>query len=273
MALPRRASADHASLFLDRYQQLLNDARRIAGQPDAARDLVHDAFVQFVSQAPPLETVERVDAYLHGMLRKLHLSRRRRASVRLELAVSDYDSLDTALRLRHPERRMEVAHQLAAVCGYACVRKESSKTGSVLILRFFRGLYPEEIARISGLSTESVAQWLRLARAEARVALEAPGRIGFMRHAGTRVTPVASMIAAARGSGVPHFASADLRASDGPEVWVAALRQAIAASRRGPCLSEEESMRTLRAAAMALRSRWTRRRSRTSRRASRVFYA
>jgi hypothetical protein len=73
-----------------------------------------------------------VDAYLHGMLRKLRLSGRRRASHRLELAVSEYDSLATALCLPHPERRLEVAHQLAAVCRDACARKESSKTGSVL---------------------------------------------------------------------------------------------------------------------------------------------
>ena len=38
--------------------------------------------------------------------------------------------------------------ELRQVCQYACDRKETSRAGSVLILRFLHGYYPREIAQI-----------------------------------------------------------------------------------------------------------------------------
>src|SRR6266545_2800652 len=56
-------------------------------------------------------------------------------------------------------------------CHYACARKEKAKLASVLILRFFHGYYPSEIAQILRSPRAAIDKWLQLARAEAKLAL------------------------------------------------------------------------------------------------------
>ena len=65
--LPRLSPAiDHRNLFLSRYDRLLSRARTLLGsRVDLAPDLVHEAFVQFVSRQPALDAIDDVDAYLH----------------------------------------------------------------------------------------------------------------------------------------------------------------------------------------------------------------
>src|SRR5215211_1396548 len=129
----------HEEVFLARYGPLRTWALRLTGG-DAARaeDLVHDAFVQFTFARPDLARVQNLDGYLYQMLRNLNISQMRRAGRRRgdEPAVFEYDSAEFVLRAADPRDLIRVQDDLRQVCHYACVRKESSKAGSVLILRF-----------------------------------------------------------------------------------------------------------------------------------------
>jgi DNA-directed RNA polymerase specialized sigma24 family protein len=88
-------ASGHEDLFLERYERLLVCALRLSGQDRGlARDLVHDAFIQFTFTRPDLGAIDNLDGYLYGVLRHLHLSYLRRATrhVFQPLSVIEYDS-------------------------------------------------------------------------------------------------------------------------------------------------------------------------------------
>src|SRR5215211_2364144 len=213
----------HEEVFLARYGPLRTWALRLTGG-DAARaeDLVHDAFVQFTFARPDLARVQNLDGYLYQMLRNLNISQMRRAHRRRgdEPAVFEYDSAEFVLRAADPRDLILVQDELRQVCHYACVRKESSKAGSVLILRFMHGYYPVEIARLTCSTREAVEERLRLARNEARQYLKDPESLRFInKERGGR----------AASTGYVQT----------PEELLRDLRQRVFDSRRGECPAGE----------------------------------
>jgi len=189
MLKPLRHVFSHEDLFVARYERLFAWALRLTGRDrERAEDLLHDAFVQFTLRRPDLHEIENLDGYLHRMLRNMHLSEVRRASQlqRVPLSILDYDSAE--LGLRAVELEMQVQEDLRRICQYACARKETSKAGSVLILRFFHGYYPSEVTLVLRSSKRLVGDWLRIARREARAYLDDPGSLKFI--AGTEVPEV-----------------------------------------------------------------------------------
>src|SRR5262249_27046734 len=107
------------------------------------------------------------------------------------------------------------------ICTYACSRKETSRAGSVLILRFFHDYYPTEIAQVLRSSRHCVDQWQRLARSELKLFLTKPVRLRFV-SANSRVRILH-----------PNFSTVDVDP-------LAELRRIIFQSRQGECLSPEE---------------------------------
>jgi RNA polymerase sigma factor (sigma-70 family) len=212
-------------LFTERYESLLAWAMRLTDQQrDAAEDLVQDAFVQFVLGRTQLEEIENIDGYLRRMLRYMHISRLSRSAQHLHeaaLSVADYDSCQLGWTAIEPSRRMQAFEELHQICTYACARKESSRAGSVLILRFFHDYFPTEIASILNSSRHCVDQWQRLARREVKLFLEEPRRLRFVNGTGRSDTHQVRYLKS----------DCDLM----PE-----LRQMIFNSRRGECLSTRE---------------------------------
>ena len=212
-------------LFTERYESLLAWALRLTNQNhEAAEDLVQDAFVQFMLGRTGLEQIENIDGYLRRMLRYMHASRMSRQAQRLHdtaLSVADYDSLTLGWTAIEPPRRMQAFEELQQICSYACARKESSRAGSVLILRYFHDYFPTEIASVLGTSRHCVDQWQRLARREVKLFMNEPGRLRFVN------AKCAAERAASR-----NFASTGDPMTE--------LRQMIFLSCQGPCLSANE---------------------------------
>lgn len=224
----RRAAAQPESsreeVFAERYETLLEWALQLTHQQrEAAEDLVQDAFVQFMLARTRLEEIENVNGYLRRLLRNMYLSRVTRLSQRLHddaLSIADYDTVLLGWTAIEPERRMQAAEQLHQICAYACFRKESSRAGSVLILRFFLDYFPTEIARVLGSSRHTVDQWQGIARREAKVFLSEPNRLRF----------VDAKTAAVRPWTLYPASDVDL---------MRALREIIFSSRHGACLPRE----------------------------------
>lgn len=213
----------HEEVFLTRYGPLRAWARRLTGgDAGRAEDLVHDAFIQFTFARPDLARVQNLDGYLYQMLRNLNISQMRRANRRRgdEPAVFEYDSAEFVLRAADPRDLIRVQDDLRQVCHYACVRKESSKAGSVLILRFMHGYYPAEIARFTGSTRGAVEERLRVARNEARQYLRDPEGLRF--------------ISKERG-----VRAASTGYAQTPEELLRDLRQRVFDSRRGECPAGE----------------------------------
>ena len=216
-----RPQESHEEVFLARYGPLRAWALRLTGG-DAARaeDLVHDVFVQFTFARPDLARVRNVDGYLYQMLRNLNISQARRAGRRREdaPAVFEYDSAEFVLRAADPRDLIRVQDDLRQVCHYACLRKETSKAGSVLILRFMHGYYPAEIASFTRSTREAVEERLRVARSEARQFLKDPESLRFIgREKARGATPAATGYAQT------------------PEELLLDLRRRVFDSRRGEC--------------------------------------
>ena len=218
-------AVSHEEVFLARYGPLRAWALRLTGgDAGRAEDLVHDAFVQFTFARPDLARVQNLDGYLYQMLRNLNISQMRRANRRRgdEPAVFEYDSAEFVLRSADPRDLIRVQDDLRQVCHYACVRKDSSRAGSVLILRFMHGYYPAEIARFAGSTREAVEERLRVARNEARQYLKDPESLRFInkeRERGTRAAPTGYVQA--------------------PEELLSDLRGRVFDSRRGECAGVE----------------------------------
>ncbi len=171
-------------LFTERYESLLAWAMGLTNQQrEAAEDLVQDAFVQFMLGRTRLEEIENIDGYLRRMLRYMHVSRLSRSAQHLHetaLSVADYDSGRLGWTAIEPPRRMQAFEELHQICTYACSRKETSRTGSVFILRFFHEYFPTEIAAVLNSSRHCVDQWQRLARREAKLFIDEPRRLRFV---------------------------------------------------------------------------------------------
>src|SRR5215212_4379734 len=212
-------------LFTERYESLLAWALRLTNRHhEAAEDLVQDAFVQFMLGRTGLEQIENIDGYLRRMLRYMHVSRMSRSAQHLHetaLSVADYDSVRLGWTAIEPPRRMQASEELHQICAYACSRKESSRAGSVLILRFSHDYFPIEIAGILNTSRHCVDQWQRLARREVKVLMNKPGSLRFVKAtAPTEQRPIRYL-----------RSECDL---------MLALRQMIFTSCQGDCLSPHE---------------------------------
>src|SRR5438034_5403431 len=228
------AASSHEDLFIQRYRWLMDWALRLTEHDrQQAEDLVHDAFVHFIISRPSLERIQQnIDGYLYTMLRNMHLSEvRRTARIRdavtpiSDFSLMDYDSVESGLRvleeMTSAQVHAQIREQLRRLCHYACVRKTSSKAGSVLLLRFFHGYYPEEISRVSRTSRQAVEDRLRTARTEARAFLEDPASLSFM-------------------SGRLSSPPPQRNTANTTEDFMEELRREIYGSREGLCLSRKE---------------------------------
>ncbi|HKR61484.1 MAG TPA: sigma-70 family RNA polymerase sigma factor [Pyrinomonadaceae bacterium] len=219
----------HVDLFIERYERLfLWSLQLTENDQEQAEDLLHDAFIQFTLGQPDLSKIENLEGYLRTMLRNIHVSQVRRStrSPIRSLSIVEYDSAELGLRVVDPRTQMNFHDELRTVCEYACARKEFSKAGSILILRFFHGYYPEEISKVSRISRPAVKERLRAARAEAKLYLENPKGVHFLRSSQTGLPePVQAR------AGEPSVISGD---------FLGDIRRMIFSSRRGLCLAKDE---------------------------------
>jgi DNA-directed RNA polymerase specialized sigma24 family protein len=164
-------------LFFDFYSRLQNWASQLVHSDQAAaEDLVHDLYIQFVRVDRLVENVENIEAYLFTALRNLHYSRMRRAGHDPinTFSIVDYDSVELGLAAVDRRQLLFVRSNLKQICKYACQRKETARSASVLILRFFFGYYPSEVMKVTQSSRMAVDRSLQLARKEARQNIERP---------------------------------------------------------------------------------------------------
>jgi RNA polymerase sigma factor (sigma-70 family) len=218
-----RVTESHEDIFLQRYDWLVGWASRLTGNdPEKAEDLVHDAYIQFTLARPVLDRIHNLEAYLYALLRNLYLSdlrRNTRSPIRPAYTIN-YDSAEIGLRAVDPRVQLNLRDELRYICHYACARKETSKAGSVLILRFFHGYYPSEVAQVMNAPRRAVDDWLRIARREFATYQSEPWRLKPLPE---KSAPGSRQEAA---ESLPGF--------------LAELRRMIYSSRQGDCMSRDQ---------------------------------
>ncbi len=213
-------------LFLTKYVRLCAWALTLTqNDRERAEDLVHDLYVQLVHARPNLDAITNLDGYLYRTLYNLNISQlRRRANSQVQsLSVVDFDSAESSLRAADPRELIRYQDDLRQVCHYASIRKESSKAGSALILRFLHGYFPREIALVMKCTREAVEERLRLARNEARQFLQNPTQLRFL------LKPAETTVSAPKTGFVQPV-----------DQLLLELRQQVFDSRQGTCLPVSE---------------------------------
>jgi RNA polymerase sigma factor (sigma-70 family) len=215
----------HEELFLAHHAWLVKRATQITqGRRDEADDLVQDLYIQLVHARPDLDfgDDEHVRGYLFRMMRNLSVSNARRTGrdALSNLLVVDYESAEFALASVDRSKLVQVRSALARVCDYTCSRMYTSRSASVLALRFFLGYYPSEIVRILQTTPVAVDKLLQAARLEARVLLERPGKLRFL------------------GQEIPLTPISTILLPEAPLALFAKLRSRIFANVKGDCLTQ-----------------------------------
>lgn len=213
----------HEAAFIEHYDWLRRWALQMTNRDrERAEDLVQEVFAQFATAHTDLSAVQNIPAYLYTTLRNIHVSQVRLAgrSHNQTQSIVDYSGAEAALEATDPYTIFHTQDQLRRVCQYACLRKQSSRAGSVLILRYFHGYHLSEIAQVLRGTFQAVRQQLTFARNEARLFLENPQALKIIQQS------VVSNPAATNG-----VCSADRLLLE--------LRNAIFDSCQGECLSRE----------------------------------
>jgi RNA polymerase sigma factor (sigma-70 family) len=225
----------HEEVFLARYHQALKWARHFsANRPWQAGDLVQEAFLQFMALRPDLDQIRDLDAFLYSIVRNVNRSMLyRHLRVRqIPLSAIDFDSAEEGLMLADQEVVQSVIDDLVAVCDFACARKQVSKTGSLLILRFFHGYSVLETAALMGVTRGALNERLRHARREAREYLSQRGA-----EASGNVVPLRAPRSGDRhgnqAEDIPGRESTHLGQHDA----IDSLRSRIFSSAQGECIS------------------------------------
>jgi RNA polymerase sigma factor (sigma-70 family) len=226
MSLLRRWVAPEGpdDLFVAHYAQLLAWAQQMVGRDrSAAADLVHDAFLRLTLRGTDLRTVGNLEGYLFVTMRNVYLSQvRRRGTRAVASSLLEFESIgDSLAAIGARERREAAREELVLIARYACIRKASSKAASALILRFFHGYYPVEIAKVLQTTSAAVDVRLRIARLEAQDFVADPDRL----------RPFV-------GNQRPAFKLSEPAGDESD--FIVVLRRAIFDTRTGPCVGRAD---------------------------------
>ncbi|MEI9979084.1 MAG: sigma-70 family RNA polymerase sigma factor [Edaphobacter sp.] len=216
------------SIFAAKYDWLLQWALHFAhGDRAAAEDMVQDTFVRFITSAQDVKDAENAEPLLYTYLKFVQLSRQRRERrfPLEELSLIDFDSVQLAIRETSSLDSIELQDTLRRLVFYVVWRKQSSKSASILLLRFLHGYHKEEVMQMTLLSDHRVRNSLMRARDEAKQYLVGdPARLRMM---GQQIAPQI----VPRNIAVPHDQLLD------------ELRQTVLAARQGDCLPKEELLK------------------------------
>jgi DNA-directed RNA polymerase specialized sigma24 family protein len=178
------ASLTPENLYRAKYNWLFGWAMHFAqGDRVTAEDLVQDTFVRFALSKPDLENVRNAEALLYTYLKYVHLAHLRRLQRYpfKSLSIAEFDSVQLGLRANMAAvDPVEVQETLRRIVAYLTWRKESAKSASMLILRYFHGYYPDEIVCIARTTRQSVGKRLQEAREEAELYVSDPGHLRIM---------------------------------------------------------------------------------------------
>ena len=141
LAFTQEIFRSQEAAFIEHYDWLMSWALALTHDRARAEDLVQEVFAAFAIAHTDLSAVQNVRGYLYRTLRNIHVSEMRLAgrSHNHSRSIVEYSVAEAALAATDPYTIFYTQDQLRRVCHYACLRKQSSRAGSVLILRYFHG--------------------------------------------------------------------------------------------------------------------------------------
>lgn len=158
--------APYRQFFEDNYDSVRKWAAHITrNNRDLCDDVVHDTFVK-LCRIKNANEVRNPGTYLYTSLRNAYLSRLRKDGAVDLISLLEATEIAAPSHQSDHREQFDVREQLAVICDYACKRKSSSISGSIVILRFFHGYYVGEIEQIVKRSRNAVEARIVAARRE-----------------------------------------------------------------------------------------------------------
>lgn len=179
----KRQMSNYDEVFLQRYDSIYKWGMLLTKHDhQLAEDLVHDVYIRFLAARTDLADVNCFDSYFYIALRNSYISYLRRITQQQKkrTEIIEFDLVENALLMTDMQHQLEVRESLRVICEYACLRKKTSISASVLILRFFHGYLPSEVAQILKSTRNAVEVHLVLARREASDYLINPSSPSFV---------------------------------------------------------------------------------------------
>lgn len=186
----RTESASYDTFFQENYQTLQRWALQITSYDrELAEDLLHDVYLRFNQRQERPDDVESVHGYLYVAIKNAYVTylRKKTRTASHQLSLLDHEFADNATLVVDPRFAIKVHDELRAICQYACARKATSISASILILRFFHGYFSAEVSRVVNRSRNAVEARLLKARREAAAHISNPVQIdtsGSLRRTG-----------------------------------------------------------------------------------------
>jgi RNA polymerase sigma factor (sigma-70 family) len=207
--------------FEDNYVLLKSLALRITKKNyDDSDELLHDFYVK-LAQSAPVEIPKNINAYLFIALKNSYRSVIRKRMNHEDVLSFEEDFLSNTLFDEKTANRLILEEKLRAICKYACLRKETSISGSVVVLRYFHGYYASEVSRIIRRSRNAVEARLVAARREINQYLANPDAVQF---------PLTKAFSKMPG----------IEYSESAKDLLSGLRREVYSFRLGNCLSQVE---------------------------------
>lgn len=172
---------------MSRYKWLSRWAMHFARNDKAtAEDLIQDTYLRFSQANLKIEDIRDAEALLYTYLQYVHLAHLREVARHsfTSLAEAKLDALALGLPTGPDVDRIETQNILRRIAAYVAWRKQTSKSASIVALRFFHGYLPEEIAHIALVSREAVDERLHKGRSEVRLHLLDAEKLREMQHGG-----------------------------------------------------------------------------------------
>lgn len=163
--------------FEENYAFLKSLALRITNDSDTSDDLLHDFYLKVRKNEP--ENPQDIKAYLFIALKNSYTSVIRKRKLNEKVLSFDEESLSNTLFDEKIASRLLLEEKLRAVCKYACLRKETSISGSVVVLRYFHGYHVGEVSGIIRRSRNAVEARIVSARREIVQYLANPDAVQF----------------------------------------------------------------------------------------------
>ncbi|MEW6736461.1 MAG: RNA polymerase sigma factor [Acidobacteriota bacterium] len=175
----------HVQLFITHYDQLLRWARYLCqGDIAAAEDLVQTAYIQFVTAHPSLDTIDNPLGYLHRLVSNLHKNQLVRTMAKKHGGSNQFIALSLIEEMvaSGVTDNQQARDLLIDIAYFASERRQYSKTGAVLILRFLLGYFPKEISQLLTVSIFAINNLIMRGRQELRDFLKDPPKYSKLHH-------------------------------------------------------------------------------------------
>lgn len=181
-AVPSRTGQDFDRLYRDHVDLIYRFAHRLCGEPEAAKDLVQETFLNAYRGFQRFRGDAQVSTWLYTIASRacLRMRRKRKGAPERELSLEEFiPTSDGEFRLQIPVDGLspeEAFHnkQVQEALDRA-INQLPKKYKMVLVLRDMEGLSAKEVGTVMGLNERAVKSRLHRARLFVRRQLSAHG--------------------------------------------------------------------------------------------------